>query len=153
VRAAPPPPQAPAVAPEPPRNVSASAPSAAPADDGWHALVERLPLTGMVRQLAQHCELARQDDAQIALRLAPTHKFLMAHQDKLLAELAKHYGRALKLEILLADTEGETPKERADNVKRERQERAIAAIESDPFVREACDLFDASIDESTIKPI
>ncbi len=153
VRTAPPPPQAPAVAPEAPRSAPASAPSAAAADDDWHALVARLPLTGMVRQLAQHCELARLDDAQIALRLAPTHKFLMAHQDKLQAELARHYGRALKLEILLADTEGETPKERADNVKRERQERAIAAIESDPFVREACDLFDASIDESTIKPI
>jgi DNA polymerase-3 subunit gamma/tau len=133
-----------------------SAPPARPAaaaDDDWHALVASLPLTGMVRQLAQHCELARQDDAQISLRLAPTHKFLMAHQDKLQAELARHYGRALKLEILLADTEGETPKARADNVRRERQERAIASIESDPFVREACDLFDASIDESTIKPI
>ena len=47
----------------------------------------------------------------------------------------------------------ETPKVRADNEKRERQERAIAAIEGDPFVRDVCDLFDASIDESTIKPI
>jgi DNA polymerase-3 subunit gamma/tau len=146
VRTAPPP----DVVAEPPR---AAPVATAPADDDWHTLVARLPLTGMVRQLAQHCELARQDETCIVLRLAPTHKHLSGHQDKLQAELAKHYGRALKLDILLADTESETPKERADSVKRERQERAIAAIESDPFVREACDLFDASIDESTIKPI
>ena len=146
-------PPAPA-SPEPPHSAPApqAAAAAAPTDD-WHELVARLPLTGMVRQLAQHCELASRDDHRVVLRMAPAHKHLSVHQDKLQAELTKHFGRAVKLDVQLAETEGETPKARADNVRRERQERAIAAIESDPFVREACDLFDASIDESTIKPI
>jgi DNA polymerase-3 subunit gamma/tau len=69
------------------------------------------------------------------------------------AELIRHLGGNLVLEIQLSDPAGVTPKARADNAKRERQDRAIAAIESDLFVREACDLFDASIDESTIKPV
>lgn len=125
---------------------------APPADD-WHALVAQLPLNGMVRQLAQHCELASRSDSGIVLRMAPAHKHLQPHQDKLRAELAKYYGRALMLDIQLVEPAGETPKTRADNERRERQERAIAAIEGDPFVREACDLFDASIDESTIKPV
>jgi DNA polymerase-3 subunit gamma/tau len=125
----------------------------AKADDDWHALVAQLPLTGMARQLAQHCELASLTETRIALRMSPTHKHLMAHQEKLQTELSRYYGRTLALEIALAETAGETPKVRADNVKRERQDRAIAAIEGDPFVREACDMFDASIDESTIKPI
>ncbi len=123
------------------------------ADSDWHALVGQLPLTGMVRQLAQHCELARQSDTGIVLRIAPTHKHLQPHQDKLRAELARHYGRALTLDIQLVEPAGQTPKAKAENERRERQERAIAAIKGDPFVREACDLFDASIDESTIKPI
>ena len=38
-------------------------------------------------------------------------------------------------------------------LQRERQDRAIASIEQDPFVRDVVDLFDASIDESTIKPV
>ena len=120
-------------------------------DDDWHTLVAQLPLTGMARQLAQHCELASLTETRIALRMSPTHKHLMSHQDKLQVDLSRHYGRPLTLEIVTAEIAGETPKERADNVKRERQDRAIAAIESDPFVREACDMFDASIDESTIK--
>ncbi len=134
---------------------SAVMPAAAPAaaDDDWHGLVASLPLAGMVRQLAQHCELVERGESQIILRLAPVHKFLQPHQDKLRADLAKHFGRPITLEIQLGEPAGETPKSRADNEKRERQERAIAAIEDDPFVREACDLFDASIDESTIKPI
>ncbi len=107
----------------------------------------------MARQLAQHCELAEQAEGRIVLRLAPAHKHLQVHQEKLRAELAKGLGRQLILEIRLDEPAGETPKARVENARRERQERAIAAIESDPFVREACDLFDASIDESTIKPL
>jgi DNA polymerase-3 subunit gamma/tau len=99
--------------------------------------------------------LAELGEGQITLRLPPAHKALLAKmpQDKLQAELQGHFGRPLKLNILLAEAEGETPAQRASNDKRERQEKAIAAIEQDPFVREAIDLFDASIDESTIKPI
>ncbi|MDO8958768.1 MAG: DNA polymerase III subunit gamma/tau C-terminal domain-containing protein, partial [Rhodocyclaceae bacterium] len=124
----------------------------APTDD-WHALVAQLPLTGMARQLAQHCELASLTETRITLRLSPVHKHLLPQQEKLQAELQKHHGRPLALKIELTETAGETPKARADNEKRERQDQAIAAIEGDPFVREVCDLFDASIDESTIKPI
>ncbi|MDP3036994.1 MAG: DNA polymerase III subunit gamma/tau C-terminal domain-containing protein, partial [Rhodocyclaceae bacterium] len=124
----------------------------APTDD-WHALVAQLPLTGMARQLAQHCELASLSETQITLRLSPVHKHLSPQHEKLQAELQKHHGRPLALKIELTETAGETPKARADNEKRERQDQAIAAIEGDPFVREVCDLFDASIDESTIKPI
>jgi DNA polymerase III subunit gamma/tau len=122
----------------------------------WHALVGGLPLSGLPKQLAQHCELAEASDAQITLRLPPAHKSLLntkAPQDKLQAELQNHFGRPLKLVIVVAEPEGETPAERNRTERRERQEKAIAAIEGDPFVREVVDLFDASIDESTIKPV
>ena len=144
----------PAAAPsaETPRPAAAAA-SAGESD--WHTLVARLPLVGMVRQLAQHCELADAGQEQVTLRLPPAHKHLLgkAQQDKLQAELQTHYGRPVRLVIELADAAGDTPAERSRNEKRERQERAVAAIEQDPFVREVIDLFDASIDESTIKPV
>jgi len=124
----------------------------APTDD-WHALVDSGQLTGMARQLAQHCEQVERSESKLVLRLAPAHKHLQVHQDKLRAELVKLFDKPLMLEIRLVEPAGETPKSRSDTIKRERQERAIASIESDPFVREACDMFDASIDESTIKPI
>jgi DNA polymerase-3 subunit gamma/tau len=53
----------------------------------------------------------------------------------------------------VAEPASETPAERSRNVQRERQEKAVASIEQDPFVRDVVDLFDASIDESTIKPV
>ncbi|NJD34943.1 MAG: DNA polymerase III subunit gamma/tau [Betaproteobacteria bacterium] len=130
-------------------------PSVGAADDDWHALVGRLPLAGMAKQLAQHCELSERGASVIRLRLSPVHKHLLGkpQQDKLQAELQALYGQALRLEIDVAEVASETPAERSRNAQRERQDRAIASIEQDPFVRDVVDLFDASIDESTIKPV
>ena len=126
-----------------------------PGDDDWHALVAQLPLTGMAKQLAQHCELVERSDGAIRLRLAPLHRHLLGkvQQDKLQSELQNHFGRPLRLEIDVAEPATETPAERSRNAQRERQEKAVASIEQDPFVRDVVDLFDASIDESTIKPV
>jgi DNA polymerase-3 subunit gamma/tau len=133
----------------PPGDASASA------GDEWHELVARLPLAGMVKQLAQHCELSERTESSIRLRLSPVHKHLLGkpQQDKLQAELQTWHGGPLRLVIDIAELESESPAARSRNAQRERQERAIASIERDPFVREVVDLFDASIDESTIKPV
>jgi DNA polymerase III subunit gamma/tau len=141
---------APAPAEQKPRSVAVSG-----ATD-WHTMVASLPLSGLPKQLAQHCELAEMTDEQISLRLPPAHKSLLntkAPQDKLQTELQNHLERPVKLVIVVAEPEGQTPAERNRNEKRERQEKAIAAIEGDPFVRDVVDLFDANIDESTIKPV
>jgi DNA polymerase-3 subunit gamma/tau len=134
----------------------ASFPAPSKAATDWHDLVGRMPLSGLTRQLAQHCELAEMTDTQVTLRLPPAHKSLLntkAPQEKLQAELQALLGRAVRLTVVLGEAEGITPAERSRTEKRERQERAIAAIEGDPFVRDLVDLFDASIDESTIKPL
>jgi DNA polymerase-3 subunit gamma/tau len=154
-------PQAPAASPAAPRPAQAAAapaqaaatPAAAAAsasDDDWHAVAARLP--GMQRQLAQHCEFIERKDGLVRLRLDPERKHLLQHQDKLRTALAELWGD-VRVDIAVAEPEGATPAARVQSEKRERQERAVAAIEQDPFVRAAIDMFDASIDESTIKPV
>ncbi|MBP9713526.1 MAG: DNA polymerase III subunit gamma/tau [Sterolibacterium sp.] len=128
---------------------------AKPAND-WHTICEALRLGGMTRSLAQHCELMSVDDDVVILHLSPTHKFLLvkAQQDKLEASLQAYYGRPIRLSIVLTDTlTRETPVERNRQAQRERQNEAIAAIEQDDFVRDVVEMFDASIDESSIKSI
>ncbi len=121
----------------------------------WHAVAANLKLGGMARQLAQHCELAELGQESATLRLPPAHRHLLGkpQQEKLQTALQAHYGRALRLNIVLAEAEAETPAERSRTVLRERQERAIAAIEGDDFVRGVVELFDATINEASIKPI
>ena len=142
--------------PAPAKRAAKPVASAAAGDDNdWHAVAANLQLGGMARQLAQHCELAALVADELTLRLPPAHQHLRgrAHQDRLQAELQRHYGRELKLTIVLAEATDETPAERSRQVQRQRQERAIAAIEQDGFVREVVELFDATINEASIKPI
>ncbi|MCX7896575.1 MAG: DNA polymerase III subunit gamma/tau [Rhodocyclaceae bacterium] len=132
--------------------------SATPEDAGggdWHALVGRLGLSGTARQLANHCELVERVGDRIVLRLSPAHKFLAGklQQDKLREALSHYLGVPISLDIQLAKPQGTTPAEQRRKEQEARQEKAIAAIEGDPFVAEVCDLFDAEIIDSTIKPV
>lgn len=121
----------------------------------WHGLLPRLAVGGMVRQLAQHCELRRFGGAEMVLRLAAQQRQLLmrASQDKLQQALAEHFGRPIRLVIEVGDVENLTPADSARQERQERQERAHAAIKQDEFVRTAVDLFDASLVESSIQPL
>lgn len=127
--------------------------SLTPAD--WSELIGRLPISGMARELAQHCELRSLEEQVCLLRLPPVHRHLQMKpaQDKLQQALTDHFGRAVTLRIEIAQVETDTPAAAFARDKRERQEHAVAAIEGDPFVRDLIDIFDASLIGSSIKPI
>lgn len=132
--------------------------SAAPTESGdidWHQIVSALPLSGLARTLAQHCELRRVGEADCLLRLAPGHSHLQMKPapDKLQQALSDYFGRPLLLRFELASNETDTPAVAAGRERQERQERAIASIEQDAFVRDVIESFDASLVESSIKPI
>jgi DNA polymerase III subunit gamma/tau len=126
-----------------------------PADASWPALVEELGLTGMARMLAQHCELVARDATRIELKIAQSHQHLLdgPYQERLRAALEQRLGGRLKLTIRPAESAGASPAAMADRDRQQRQAKAIAAIEKDPFVRELVDNFDARIVGSSIKPV
>jgi DNA polymerase-3 subunit gamma/tau len=129
--------------------------SAAGNDPDWRQLTGSLNLGGLVRELAQHCEWVGQDGALVRLRLSPTHKSLLTKvaADKLQGELSSHFGRPLKLQVDIGEPEGETPAQRLRSEQQARHNDAVAALEQDGFVRDMIDMFDATINESTVKPI
>ena len=121
----------------------------------WHEIVGALQLNGLARELAQHCELRELGETECVLRLAPAHGHLQMKPapDKLQQALREHLGRPVVLRFELAQTETDTPAATVGRERRERQEQAIASIEQDSFVRDVIEGFDASLVESTIKPI
>ena len=123
----------------------------------WGEIIEQLGLSGMARMLAQHCELVSRDETRIELTIAKVHERLLdkPYQDRLKAALRQCFGAALRITIGVGtgDGNGNSPAELADREKQQRQARAVAAIEQDPFVRELVENFDARIIESTIKPM
>jgi DNA polymerase III subunit gamma/tau len=121
----------------------------------WCETLHALKLSGMARELAQHCELRDFAGDLINLRLPPAHRHLQMKpaQDKLQQALSDHLGRAIQLRIELAEVVGMTPAAEAQRGRRELQDRAVVAIEKDCFVREVIEIFDATLIESSIKPV
>jgi DNA polymerase-3 subunit gamma/tau len=145
-----------AVAPEcPAQSAANTVAETTPSGNNWHDILLALKLGGMARELAQHCELRSVEEGRVLLRLSPMHRHLQMKpaQDKLQQSLSEYFGRSLQLTIDLEVVAGDTPAAAAQRQRRERQEQAVAAVEQDEFVREVIDLFDATLIESSIKPV
>ncbi|WP_374682825.1 DNA polymerase III subunit gamma/tau [Accumulibacter sp.] len=145
----------PAAAVATPSVAPAALPPATPTTGDWHEMLAALKVSGMARELGQHCELRERQGGRIVLRLAPAHRHLLMKpaQDKLQQALGEYFGSPQQLAVELEATSGETPAASAQRDRRQRQDRAIAAVEQDGFVREVIEMFDATLIESSIKPV
>ncbi|MBW8457089.1 MAG: DNA polymerase III subunit gamma/tau [Thiobacillus sp.] len=121
----------------------------------WLAIVAELRLGGMAKMLADHCELVSQAGDAVTLRVGETHKHLLdrTYQDKLIAALRDRYGAMLAVTIEIGAAAEKTPQQVRSRIRQARQDEAVAAIESDPFVRELVDQFGGQLDATSIQPL
>jgi DNA polymerase-3 subunit gamma/tau len=121
----------------------------------WHTIFAALKVTGATRQLAQNCELINRENDLCLLRLPPAHQALLLPdlQEKLREALSQHFGLPIRLSIEVASPQRITPAELRVKEQARQQEEAVAAIEADPFVREAIESLDARVDQKSIKPL
>lgn len=122
----------------------------------WREVVRALGLTGMARELLQHCEWTGCDEGRLTLRLPETHRHLLnlnsqAALTRIETELSRVLNRPLKLNVEIGEIAGQTPAQRDEQDRRERHAKAVSALESDPFVRELIERFDASLNEGTAR--
>ncbi len=89
------------------------------------------------------------------LRVGEADKHLLdrAYQDKLVSALHDKYSAALQITFEIGAAAGQTPQQVRTRIKEVRHAEAVAAIETDPFVRELIDQFGGQIDASTIQPL
>ncbi len=128
---------------------------AAKGDWNWLDVVSQLRLGGMAKMLADHCELVSQSADSITLRVGEAHRHLLdaGYKNKLIAALHEKHGETLRIDFEVGAAAEQTPQQVRTRVKEARQAEAVAAIESDPFVRELVEKFDGQIDASTIQPL
>jgi DNA polymerase-3 subunit gamma/tau len=124
--------------------------SAGTFDGDWPALVRRLPLAGLAKQLGERCELVSQGGARFDLVLADEYKPLAAHADKLKATLTQYLGRPVTLNVNIGEVKGNTVNAIAEGERRARQAEAAADIDADPFVQALVSGFDGRIE--SVKP-
>jgi len=146
---------APAARPAPTEAIAAGAAAQAGAvafDGDWPALVARLKVAGLVKELANRSELVSHTDDAMKLRV-PLKTLLDAGTlDKLKAAVSQALGRPIRLTAEVGTTAGPTAAGIAEQARAEKQRKAEEAIYGDPFVRELLDNFGASVDPASIRP-
>ena len=110
-----------------------------------------------LRELAQHCEWGGMTNGKIQLRLGDAHRHLLAinrgNQTRLEAELNRHFDQPVTLTIEIGQIAGETPAQREAVIREARHAEAVASLEQDPFVQEMIERFDATLQESSVRPL
>ena len=119
----------------------------------WRGLLEELKL-GLVRTLAQHCELISYDENSISLSVpeAQKHLLLPNYQEKLASAVSQYFDKKIKLQFSIGGT-GNTPAKQISQEKAHAQANAESAIEDDSFVQSLINDFGAQIIPNSIKPI
>ena len=144
-------PQARAVAEPGPRG-----PAAAPLPldaAGWLALVEDAGLRGLLREFALNCVPLALDGDRLRLGLKASHEALRndALTRQLADALAPLHG-ALRIQYETVAAGAESPADRARQQRSERQQRADAAIATDPLVQALVERFDARVVPNSTRP-
>ena len=121
----------------------------------WPALVASLDLQGPVRQLAHHCVLTARSGDVLRLRLDRSGEMFRRPQleQKLAQALSEQLGRPLRIEISVSDAAEDTPARRQAQASDERLRAAEEAIEADPAVRAMREVFGATVQPGSVKPL
>jgi DNA polymerase-3 subunit gamma/tau len=125
------------------------------ATDDWLALVERLDLKGMARELALNCALQELSKQALVLAVDPAHARLLneARRRQIEQALGGHFGRPLSLKFLQeGEFRGDTPARRQAREREARKQQAIQSIEADENVRALQDAFGATVYYDSIRP-
>jgi DNA polymerase-3 subunit gamma/tau len=122
----------------------------------WPALAAKLPLRGVVQQLAQQSELLQCEElggaTQFHLRIPLETLRSAGAVDKLATALTEHFGRTIRVTTEIGAVE-QTANAQAVAEREARQKQAEENMRSDPFVQSLMREFGATIVPGSIKPV
>lgn len=132
-----------------------SSPAAISGPSDWPQLIRAMGLTAMTRELANNSLLVSLNDEECILNLDPKLHHLCTPRSEagLEKSLRDHFNRDLRLRILRAAPASETPANRFQREREERQQAAEQAMEQDEGVLALKAAFDARIVPGTVKPV
>ena len=122
-------------------------------DDRWPQLVQQLPVAGAARELARNAELRRSENGVFEL-VVPKAKAYLAergYQEKLKAALEQHLGSPVSVKVSVGEVSGASAAAIEAGERDAARAAATQAVQSDGFVKDLVDLFDAKVVDSTIR--
>ena len=130
------------------------------AQTDWQSALDKMSLTGRLKELAEHCALEEYADNSVHLVLAPEKEFLLGkdetrqrHVHRLNQALAEKFGTDLSLKISVQAPSKETPAGKKAREGAIKQSLAESSFKADENVRAIQEIFGARLDEESIKPL
>jgi DNA polymerase-3 subunit gamma/tau len=122
-------------------------------EEDWAALVARMSVGGLVRELAVNTALQRRDGDTYHLVVDATHEHLLAEERRrsMALELSRLLGRPCEIKIGVGAADEETPAQAQGRVRRERQLAAENEMRNDPGVKELIARFGATLVDGSIE--
>jgi len=150
-----------AAAPATPVAPIAPAASVAPVSSAdrpdWHALMRRLPVKGMVQQLAFQTELQDWVDSAAGVKATIVTPMPQLASDASISRLADaltaHFGKPVKIVIEKGEVEGKTVAKVDAQIHQEKRMNAEQMIAADPFIQQLQKEFGATVVGGSVKPL
>ena len=114
-----------------------------------------MALVGLVKELAGHCALKEHSKDKVHLVLSPDKEHLLnqTQKDRLSNALEMCFGKGTQLKISIEEPEAETPAQKRAREDREKQQAAESSLKEDDNVRAMEEMFGATLDEKSIRPV
>ena len=121
----------------------------------WVPVFRSLPLGGVTRTIASHCEYVSHSAGRVSLRLDSQRSTLYndTHRQRVEKALTDYFSQPLRVEVEIGDVQSETPAAWRDRKIAERMAEARNSIFSDDNVKALVDQFSAVVLEDSIQPI
>jgi DNA polymerase-3 subunit gamma/tau len=122
---------------------------------GWASLVAKLPLTGMTRQMAEHCALISYQQGRLELMLDPAFENLRNPKwEQGLQQALGHYlGGEVKLVVGSGASAAATPLQLRKELQAADQQQAEESIASDSALQSILEHFDGTIQPGSVRPV
>lgn len=124
--------------------------------DSWSAEIAQLKIPKLVEQLALNSYIERIGESQMVLHLRSSQRHLNKPSalDALQSALSQHYGHPVELNIVQDDNnEVKTPLEWRQAIYEEKLAQARQSIIADKTIQKLRSMFDAQLDEESIRPV
>ena len=121
----------------------------------WQSIIDEMALAGLVKELAGHCALKEHNKDKVHLVLSPDKEHLLnqTQKDRLSNALEMRFGKGTQLKISIEEPEAETPTQKRSREGREKQQAAESSLKGDENVRAMEEMFGATLDEKSIRPV
>lgn len=111
----------------------------------WPTLAAQLPLTGLAAELARQSEWVGSQGEQINLRVAVRTLAESPGKSRLCTVLSEHFGLVVNVSVEFGATGDETAYAHQQSERAARQQEAVRAVNTDPFVQALIKEFDAHV--------